>query len=355
MATNKGEGKVSLTLPNGETVTAIAPTIVSVSRATDIPAFYAEWFFRRLEEGYSVWENPFNGVRSYISFQNTRFIVFWSKNPRPLLAHIDKLRERGIGCYIQFTLNDYEREGLEKGVPPLSERIKTFKTLVERMGHGRVVWRFDPMILTDNISIDSLIEKVRGVGDQLAGYTDKLVFSFADIAGYAKVRRNLERGGVRYADWTTSQMTEFAYRLSAMNKERGWNYSIATCGENVDLSPFGIEHNKCIDDELIIRIAHEDNELMRHLGAKIHRRSDSLFDMMPPNAIMINEDLYAIRRKGGKDRGQRTFCGCVSSKDIGQYDTCPHMCEYCYANTSKEAAMANYQRHKSDPDKESII
>ena len=144
----------------GEFVDATAPVIVSASRATDIPAFYSDWFFTRLKKGYSVWTNPFNGVPSYISYSNTRFIVFWSKNPKPLIPHLDFLKEYNIGCYIQYTLNDYVKEGLERGVPSLEERIETFKELVSKLGKGRVIWRFDPLILTDKIGVDDLIEKI---------------------------------------------------------------------------------------------------------------------------------------------------------------------------------------------------
>ena len=98
---------------NGELVQMQVPEIVSASRSTDIPAFYADWFFHRLEVGYSAWTNPYNGVKGYVSYKNTRFIVFLSKDPSPLLAHLDELKERGIGCYIQYTLNDYVKEGLE--------------------------------------------------------------------------------------------------------------------------------------------------------------------------------------------------------------------------------------------------
>lgn len=106
--------KIKIQLENGETVDAQAPEIVSASRSTDIPAFYADWFFHRLKVGYSAWTNPFNGVKSFVSYKNTRFIVFWSKNPEPLITHLDELKERGINCYIQYTLNDYVAEGLEK-------------------------------------------------------------------------------------------------------------------------------------------------------------------------------------------------------------------------------------------------
>mgnify|MGYP002624751332 CR=1 FL=1 len=126
---------------NGQPVKAQAPLIVSASRSTDIPAFYSDWFFRRLEIGYSAWINPFNGVKSYVSYDKTRFIVFWSKDPRPLLQYLPVLKSRNIKCYIQFTLNDYQDEGLEK-VRSLDYRIETFKMLVEKLGKGAVIWRF---------------------------------------------------------------------------------------------------------------------------------------------------------------------------------------------------------------------
>lgn len=354
MAT-KDKNKIELTLSNGQKVTAFAPVIVSASRSTDIPAFYADWFFKRLEDGYSVWTNPFNGTPSYVAYQKTRFIVFWSKNPYPLLRHLEQLGKMNIGCYIQYSLNDYEKEGLEKGVPPLDFRIKTFKSLVEKLGKGHVIWRFDPLVLTKDITIDSLLEKIKNIGNQLKGYTEKLVFSYADILSYRKVKANLEKNHIAYIEWTEEQMKEFAARLSEMNRQLGWNYQLATCGEKIDISMYGIQHNKCVDDDLIIRLAYQDRVLMEHLKVEIHRRGESLFDEEPANSIHINDSYYAVKLKDNKDKGQRAFCGCIDSKDIGQYNTCAHLCEYCYANTSKEAALYNYKRHQQNPNKESII
>lgn len=343
--------KVKIMTDDGRLVEATAPIIVSASRSTDIPAFYAEWFFRRLEKGYSVWTNPFNGVPSYISYQNTRFIVFWSKNPRPLIEYLDYLKQRNIGCYLQYTLNDYESEGLEKGVPPIQQRIDTFKRLVDKLGLGRVVWRFDPMILTDEISIEKLLDKVKHIGDQLKGYTEKLVFSYADIASYKKVKINLDKNNIRYHEWDEDSMNEFALRLSAMNKERGWNYVLATCGEKIDIAQYGIEHNRCIDDSLMIRFAWNDSELMKFLNIDIHTVQPTLFEEpeIPVEAIKISDTMYGIKNKNNQDKGQRQFCGCIVSKDIGQYNTCPHQCEYCYANTSKAVAVSNWRQHLSSP------
>ncbi len=340
---------------NGETVEAQAPIIVSASRSTDIPAFYADWFFHRLKIGYSAWTNPFNGVKSYVSYQNTRFIVFWSKNPQPLVKHLDYLKEKNIGCYIQYSLNDYEQEGLEKGVPPLTQRIETFKNLVNILGKGHVIWRFDPLMLTDDIDIGKLLSKIENIGDQLLGYTEKLVFSFADILLYRKVKSNLEKNRIPYHDWTEIQMLEFAERLAELNKK--WGYTLATCGEKVDLHQFGIEHNHCVDDALIIRFAHEDKELMDFLKVKIYPMpSSDLFgktESLPSDAIILPNNTYATHGDN-RDKGQREFCGCIKSKDIGEYNTCAHLCEYCYANTSKEAALANLKRHIANKESETI-
>ena len=339
----------------GQIVKAQAPLIVSASRSTDIPAFYADWFFYRLNKGYSAWTNPFNGIKSYVSYAQTRFIVFWSKNPRPLLDYLHVLEQKGIKCYIQYTLNDYENEKLEK-VPTLAYRIETFKMLVNRLGKGPVIWRFDPMILTDDISIDDLLRKVQNIGDQLKGYTEKLVFSYADIKAYKKVKSNLERNGIPYHEWDEILMDEFAQKLSTMNKERGWNYTLATCGEKIDIDKYGIEHNRCIDGDLITKLAWKDAELMDFMKVRIERiPAPTLFEdvNISDDAIMLPDNHYFISAHK-KDPGQREFCRCMAAKDIGEYNTCPHLCEYCYANTSKDTALANWKRHLKTPYAETI-
>ncbi len=315
---------ISIRDDNGAEVLAQAPLIISASRATDIPAFYADWFFRRLEKGYVRWRNPFSGQDSYVSFGNTRFIVFWSKNPAPLLPCLPMLKERGIGCYVQFTLNDYEAEGLEPKVPTLVQRTDTFRRLVDALGIGAVVWRFDPLILTDKINIDTLLDKIAHIGNVLAGYTEKLVFSFADIESYKKVSRNLRQSGINYREWDEVSMRNFASRLSALNRNK-WKFRLATCAERINLSEYDIEHNRCIDPELISRLA-------------------------PDDAILQNF-LYEART----DTGQRKACGCILSKDVGAYNTCPHGCLYCYANTSSASASTNYKKFTANPLTDSII
>lgn len=342
--------KVNIIRENGEKAAAQAPVIISASRSTDIPAFYADWFFKRMEIGYSAWTNPFNGVRSYVSYANTRFIVFWSKNPRPLIQHLDYLKDREIGTYIQYSLNDYEKDGLERGVPNLQYRIDTFKMLVDRLGLGSVIWRFDPMILTDTINAEELLRRVENIGDQLKGYTEKLVFSYADIASYRRVKSNLEKNNIHYLEWGQPEMDAFAQGLSNLNEK--WNFTLATCGEKIDLDKYGIAHNKCIDDELIIRRAYNDSELMKFLGVRVIQ--GDMFGV-PDGAIRLPDEQYAVMTKNNRDTGQRALCGCIASKDIGEYNTCAHQCEYCYANTSKQSAVNNFKRHRENPYSETII
>ena len=327
--------KIKIKLENGELADAQTPVIVSASRSTDIPAFYADWFLHRLKVGYSAWTNPFNGVKSYVAYDNTRLIVFWSKNPKPLIAEggcLDYLAKQGINCYIQYTLNDYVTEKLERGVPALQDRIDTFKRLVDKLGFGKVIWRFDPMILTDQIGCDDLLVKIENIGNQLKGYTEKLVFSYADIRTYRKVQANLTKNSIKYREFEQEDMLYVAKNLARLNER--WGFTLATCGEKIDIDQFGIIHNKCIDDDLMIKYFPEDQRLMDFLGVEIIKGD------------LFNPDNTTIKRKNNKDKGQRQFCGCIVSKDIGEYNTCPHLCEYCYANTSKETAVHNWQQHK---------
>ena len=150
-------------------------------------------------------------------------------------------------------------------------------------------------------------------------------------------------------------MEEFARRLSELNGK--WHYQLATCGEKIDIERYGIQHNRCVDDELMIRFAHHDKVLMDFLGVEIKTVESSLFgtEPVPASAIRLSETQYALKKRDNRDKGQRQFCGCILSKDIGEYNTCPHLCEYCYANASKEVAVRNYNTHKENSRSETII
>jgi len=335
--------KVNIVLENGEKTIATAPVIISASRATDIPAFYAEWFINRLKIGYVAWKNPFNGETSHFSFKNTRIIVFWSKNPDAIIQYLPEIDRMGINYYFQFTLNDYDIENYEPYVPDKKTRIETFKKLSKIVGKERIIWRFDPMMLTDKIDISQLLKKIEFIGDELKDFTKSLVFSFADIEKYSKVQTNLKRENIQYKEWDTPLMIEFAEKLFLLNKK--WNFEIGTCAEKIPLEKYAIKHNKCIDDDLMIKCFHNDKLLMDFLGYKPQPKTLN-FGVEEPNTKYNN----AL-----KDKGQREFCGCIFSKDIGQYNTCPHGCVYCYANTSREVGLKNYKSYTVGSSNENIV
>lgn len=333
--------KIKIVTQFGEQVEALAPVIVSASRSTDIPAFYAKWFINRLKAGYCVWYNPFNQQPMYVSFKNTKAVVFWSKNPKPLIPYLSELDNRGIHYYFQFTLNDYENEQFEPNVLSVEKRIEIFKELSEKIGKERVIWRFDPLIMNDRIGIDELLKKTEKIGNQLKGYTEKLVFSFADIGNiYKKVENNLKRLNINYTEFTPQTMIKYAKGLQELNSD--WHFSLATCAEQIDLEQYGIEHNRCIDGELMKRIFAEDADFVYYLSYGKIPEKNSLFPVE-----------ISSKKVNLKDKGQRKICGCMISKDIGMYNTCPYFCVYCYANTSKETVEKN---RKSDTEnRESII
>ncbi len=332
--------KQKITLLDGSETEAQAPVIISASRATDIPTFYSDWFINRWEAGYIKWTNPFNGKPLYVSFKDVRVVVFWTKNPRPMFKYLDYMDKNIPNYYFQYSLNDYDKEGYEAKVSSVENRIKTFKELSQRLGKKRVVWRFDPLLLTKDIDVTELLRRVKNIGDQLKDYTEKLVFSFADIAIYKKVKNNLDKEDVPYLEFTPETMEEFAKGISEINKE--WGLELGTCSEKIDLEKYGIVHNKCVDDDLIVDLFSHDKELMDFLGVKIEQA-----DLFSDGEITKTKKL--------KDKGQREDCGCIVSKDIGAYNTCPHECNYCYANASKDLAKKNYQNYLENPDSDCIV
>jgi len=346
--------KKAIEIAPGNVVLAQSPMIISASRSTDIPAFYSDWFISRLERGFVTWFNPFNNSPLYVSLTDARLFVFWSKNPKPMLEPLPGHRETPIDVleslqknyYFQVTMNDYDLERIEPNVPPLDERISTFIRLSKRIGgafaRDRIVWRFDPLIITDKLTPRILLERISRIGDRIAPYTSRLVFSFVDISAYGKVAKNLTRGGVRAREFSKEEMLEVAEGVSCLT--RGWGIQAGTCGEMEDLP--GIEHNRCIDDRLIAKCFNKDRELMGFIGARFVQ--GNLFAQNPEE----REDRWVSDHR--KDSGQRKACGCIMSKDIGEYNTCPHLCHYCYANTNNAIALANWERHKTCPYAETI-
>jgi len=328
----KGWEKVRIDPMTGETtgsedhdrgLSAIAPVIISASRSTDIPAFYGDWFVDRVRRGYATWVNPFNGRVQHVSFSRARVLVFWSKNPRPFLPVLRSLSRDGRQMLLLFTLNDYAAEGLEPGVPPLEERIRTFSEVSSIIGKGRLTWRFDPILLSDTLTVDRLLERIAEIGDRVHRDASRMVFSYLDIGSYSRVQRNLAAGiasGVK--EPSAEEELAIARGIAELNER--WGLDIQACGEELDLARFGIGRGACISREILGREFSGDQALR---------------DLLSPDPV----------GKRLKDPGQRKWCGCVPSKDIGHYSTCMHLCRYCYANSSPDRVKKNdakYRQHQ---------
>ncbi len=286
--------------------------IISASRRTDIPAFYAEWFINRIREGYLFVRNPFNVhqvTRVDLSPSAVEAIVFWTKNAAPMLDYLDELDARGYRYYFHFTLTAYP-ETIEPFVPREEKLLETFRDLSLRIGPERVVWRFDPLLISDITPESVIMETFARLAGHLRGKTERVTISFCRF--YRTVKNRLDRIGKETGS-SFHDMSTDSCRVREMAKEMARialsnNIKITSCAEKLDLSEFGVEHGKCVDDGII----------KRALGITV-----------PP----------------AKDPHQREECLCVRSQDIGQYDTCVHGCLYCYANPSKDRANRNRSRH----------
>ena len=281
--------------------------IISASRRSDIPAFFGEWFVHRLHAGEVLVRNPMQPKqvsRISLSPRLVDAIVFWTKNPANFLSRLPEIDRLGYACYFLFTLTPYDA-AIEPGVEDKRLVIEVFKQLSRLIGPDKVVWRYDPVILSDvytpawhRASFDRLAE-------ELSGYTERSIISFFD--DYRKVRTRMRN--IRYTIPDKVLMGEMAGMFAETASRNG--IALCTCSEDIDLSQHGIMHSRCIDSELVERIS----------GRQMNGRK--------------------------KDSRQRKACGCVESRDIGSYNTCTHGCLYCYAVSSQ--AKACIARQHYDP------
>ena len=277
--------------------------IISASRRTDIPTYYSEWFMNSIREGYALARNPMNAHQvSHINLspEVVDGIVFWTKNPAPMLDKLPQLKD--YMYYFQFTLNAYEQD-VEAGVPLKHKYIvPTFQRLSEMIGPERVVWRYDPILLSDKYTFDYHVKYFELLAKKLAPYTQKCTISFLDM--YVKTERNV--AGLNIQPWTLELQDAMAKSLAEIAHSYG--LELETCAEGIKLEKYGIKHAHCIDGELFAKL----------LGCPL---------------------------KVGKDKNQRKECGCVDSVDIGAYNTCRNGCRYCYANFNAKMVQNNQQRH----------
>jgi DNA repair photolyase len=309
--------KINITRDDGTEVEAFAPVILSASIATDIPAYHSDWLIKRIEAGYARRMNVFSHKDVFISFRDVRLVVFWTKDAAPMMSKLHELDNRPLGYFFHFTLNDYEREGLEPGLPSLESRIETFQELSSMIGKEKVIWRFDPLILTGHISPERLVEKVEGVARKLTGYTEKLVFKFAKISRHRKVAKRMTSEDWNYRDFSDNEVFYMASQLSKIGNRYG--IEVRSCADSRDLSPYGIGHNQCVDPDLIKRVFSHDPVLMQFVD-------DCSKQKIQPH---------------------RKFCRCLPHTDIGEYNSCLHFCRYCYANQSDKLIKGVFESRLS--------
>lgn len=280
--------------------------ILSVSRRTDIPNYYLDWFLNRIKEGFLYVRNPMNThqiSRIELSPDVVDCIVFWTKNPANILGRLEELRD--YQYYFQFTLTGYGKD-IEPNIPDKrSVMIPTFQELSKKVGKDRVIWRYDPVFLNDRYTKNYHLKAFGEIAGSLKGYTEKVMISFLDF--YAKTEKNTE--GLKIKKMTEQEMIELAEEMVNIAKEN--NLTVETCAEQIDLCPLGIEHGSCIDRSLIEKI----------IGCEL---------------------------KGKKDKNQREECGCLESVEVGTYDTCQNGCRYCYANFNGERVKRNLNLYDRD-------
>lgn len=273
--------------------------ILSVSRRTDIPSYYSEWFYNRIKEGFVYVRNPMNihqVSKVIISPEIVDCIVFWTKNPKPMMDRLDELS--AYNYYFQFTLTGYGKD-IECNVPHKKEvMIPVFQELSQKIGSNKVIWRYDPIIFTSKYTLEYHLRAFEQIATALKGYTHKCVISFVDI--YAKNKKNMET--IDAYEVNDNTLMEFSAELSRIANKN--NIVVASCAENIDLSKCNIQHNCCIDKTVI-------------------------------------ENIIGCKLNVGKDKNQRPECGCVESVEIGTYNTCKNGCKYCYANYSIESVIKN--------------
>lgn len=278
--------------------------IVSASRRTDIPALYSEWFLNRLKEGYALVRNPFNfHLVSRVSLRagDAEFIVFWTKNPKPMLPGFELLERFEIPYYFLYTVTLYGKP-LERNLPAEEEVLDTFRRLSEGIGVQRTVWRYDPVIITDEYDAGFHERRFEYISRSLENRTTRCIVSFIDM--YRKCERNLKDFSIHSISNETK--IDIMGNFNRIADRHG--IAVQSCAEETDLSSSGVQNGKCIDDELISEIIGE--------------------------SIAVSKDL-----------SQRKHCRCVKSIDIGSYNTCTNGCLYCYANSDLDIAAKNYQAH----------
>lgn len=274
--------------------------ILHTGLRTDIPAFYSEWFVNRLKEGFVMVRNPYNPaqVTKYrISPEVVDLISFCTKNPAPFLPYMDFLKE--YGQYWFVTITPYGKE-IEPKVPDKEMVMKSFKKLSQIVGINSVGWRYDPIFISEKYTIERHIEDFETMARNLSGYTNTCVISFVDL--YQKVLRNFPE----VKEVKREERIELAKEFVRIGSQ--YNINIKSCAEGTELAEFGVDCDGCM-------------------------------------TVDVYEKALDCSLRVPKTKGARSECGCLLGCDIGAYNTCGHLCRYCYANYDAQTVVENMRSH----------
>lgn len=276
--------------------------ILHTGLRTDIPAFYSEWFVNRLRAGHVLVRNPYNPIqvtKYQITPDKVDLISFCTKNPAPMLPHMDELKEYGQYWYV--TITPYGKE-IEPHVPPKEKVMEDFIRLSRAVGKQSVGWRYDPIFISDVYTVEKHLADFEQMAKTLSGYTETCVISFIDL--YQKVLRNFPE--------VKSVPKEDRLRLGKEFMKIGARYGIKikACAEGRELELYGVDCDGCMTAELF--------EQAIGCGLNVPK---------------------------SKEKGARAECACLLGSDIGAYNTCGHLCRYCYANYDAETVAGNMWRH----------
>lgn len=282
--------------------------IITVSRRTDIPAFYADWFRKKLEAGFVLYPNPFSQKPVYVDLKpdNVKVFVFWTRNPKSLFKHLDYIDDKyGKNHYMHFTINGYPKI-LERKSPPIDYAISLAENLAKRYGDEYVQWRFDPIIISDIADKKFIINKFNYISERLTGITKRCYFSFVDL--YNKTKRNLltieKKYNIKFYNPTIDEQIDLIKTLIDIAKQR--NIKLYACTEDTIVNYIPeLQRGHCVDIDLVNKICKD--------------RTNNEYKISPT----------------------RPGCHCYESKDIGYYDSCAYGCIYCYANSNPEIAFKN--------------
>ena len=274
--------------------------IINTGQRTDIPAFYAEWFANRLKEGFVCVRNPYNPqqvTRYKLDPSVVDVIGFCTKNPAPMFTHMDLLKD--FGQYWFVTITSYGRD-IEPHVPDKHQLMDDFRKLSEIVGTNAIGWRYDPIFLSSRYTAEYHLRAFEQIAEKLDGYTNTVVISFIDL--YPKVRKNFPEAR------EVSKEERLMLGKEMIRIAKAHDMIVKPCAEGDELAVYGADCGGCM------RISDCEEAMGHHLDAP-------------------------------KIKGAREACSCYLSCDIGAYNTCRHLCRYCYANAEPARVLANSKLH----------